>query len=95
MSKKQKNDNRLPYTDKKIYLILIPDASMMKVHKCVITGVKAEIVEFLSVKNSATLNEIGAYLESRYGLSINSEDIKKAIDRTVRSMLVSNILKLI
>ena len=68
---------------------------MMKVHKCVITGVKAEIVEFLSVKNSATLNEIGAYLASRYGLSINSEDIKKAIDRTVRSMLVSNILKLI
>lgn len=95
LSKKQKNDNRLPYTDKKIYLILIPDASMMKVHKCVITGVKAEIVEFLSVKNSATLNEIGAYLASRYGLSINSEDIKKAIDRTVRSMLVSNILKLI
>lgn len=95
LSTKQNNDNRLPYTDKKIYLILIPDASMMKVHKCVITGVKAEIVEFLSVKSSATLNEIGTYLTSRYGLSFNSEDIKKAIDRTVRSMLVSNILKLI
>ena len=94
LSKNQEKLNQLSSTGKKIYLVLIPDASMMKVHKCVITGIKAEILEFLSVKGNATLSEIGIYLTSKYGISFESEDIKKAIDRTIRSMLVGNILNL-
>lgn len=94
LSKKQNDNNRLPYTDKKIYLILIPDALMMKVHKCIIVGIKAEIIKFLSVRSNATLNEIGIHLALIYGFSFDSENKKKAIDRTIRSMLVSNILKL-
>jgi len=94
LSKNQEKLNQLSSTGKKIYLVLIPDASMMKVHKCVITGIKAEILEFLSVKGNATLSEIGIYLTSKYGISFESEDIKKSIDRTIRSMLVGNILNL-
>lgn len=94
LSKNKEKLNRLSFTGKKIYLVLIPDASMMKVHKCVITGIKAEIVEYLSAKGNTTLSEIGTYLTSKYGISFDSEHIKKAIDRTIRSMLVSNILNL-
>lgn len=94
LSENKEKLNRLSFTGKKIYLVLIPDASMMKVHKCVITGIKAEIVEYLSAKGNTTLSEIGTYLTSKYGISFDSEHIKKAIDRTIRSMLVSNILNL-
>lgn len=86
--------NRLSPSGKKIYLVLISDASMMKVHKCVITGIKAEIVDLLSAKGNTTMREIGTYLTSKYGISFETEGIKKAIDRAIRSMLVNNILNL-
>lgn len=93
LSNNQNKVQRLPSSDKKIYLVLIPDASMLKVHKCVITGVKVDILDFLSVKGDATLNEISAYLTEKIGISFNGKEAKMTIDRTIRSMLVANILK--
>lgn len=93
LAKNMERLNRVSLIGKKIYLVLIPDASMMKVHKCVITGIKAEMVEYLSEKENTTLSEFGTYLTSKYGISFKSTVIKEAIDRTVRSMMVSNILK--
>ena len=76
-------------------LILIPDASMMKVHKCVVTGVKAEIIDFLSVRGYTTLSEIGNHLSLKYKISVcNNKQMQRLIDQTIRSMLVGNILKM-
>lgn len=84
---------RLSASCKKIYLVLIPDASRMKVLKCIITGIRGDILEFLSVKGSVTLNEISTYLSSRLGVSFESDETKMKLDRTIRSMVVGNILK--
>jgi hypothetical protein len=86
--------NRMLAEDEKIYLILIPDSSMLRVHKCMVTGVKADIIEYISAKGNSTLYEIGLHLSTLHGVSFETEEARTGIDRIIRSMMVGNILKL-
>lgn len=77
-----------------VYLTDIPDPMLMKVVSTLIYGIKVDVIDhILSVKQD-TLNGIANYLEQKSHVRFDSTQAKIALDRTIRSMIVSGILKL-
>ncbi|MCF0254728.1 MAG: hypothetical protein HUK10_00360 [Bacteroides heparinolyticus] len=92
---KNGNDKIFPQlkNEETIYAVSIPDPMLMKVTTILISGIKVEIIRFLQSAKSATLFTIGTHISDKLKISLMEPNVRVAIDKTIRSMVVAGILR--
>ena len=80
--------------NEQIYISSVPDPMMMKVITTLMYGIKVDIIDCLLSIKQANLIQIANYLNNKLSIGFNDSKTRIALDKTIRSMLVSGILKL-